>query len=126
MQAGIKTANAMSPMTEVMNHAQVEYGMRASDIPFVRRSSVVVMKFNAPSSCATQNRVIETAQRVWPTPCPGPASLPTALSGAYAVHPDSGGPSPTKNAATSTRNATSVTQKDVMLMRGNAMSSAPT
>ena len=52
--------------------------------------------------------------------------MPTALNGAYAVHPDNGGPSPTKNALMSTRNATSVTQKDIMLMRGNAMSSAPT
>src|SRR2546423_8962100 len=33
MQAGIKTADAMSPMTDVMNHAHVEYGIRATDIP---------------------------------------------------------------------------------------------
>ena len=52
--------------------------------------------------------------------------MPTALSGAYAVQPDSGGPSLTKNAASSTRNASSVTQNDIMLIRGNAMSSAPT
>ena len=64
MHAGINTAKAMSPMTDVMNHAQVEKGMRASDIPLVRRSSVVVMKFRAPSSCATQNRVMDTAHKV--------------------------------------------------------------
>ena len=82
MQAGIKTANAMRPITAVMNHAQVENGMRARDIPLVRKSSVVVMKFSDPSSCATQNRAMEIAHSVWPSPCPGPASLPTALSGA--------------------------------------------
>ena len=84
------------------------------------------MKLSEPSSCATQKIAIDTAHSVCPTPCPGPASLPTALSGAYAVQPDNGGPSPTKNAVTSTRNASSVIQNDVMLMRGNAMSAAPT
>jgi len=126
MQAGISTANAISPITAVMNHAQVENGMRASDMPLVRRSSVVAMKFRAPSSCATQKMAIEIAHSVWPSPWPGPASFPTALRGAYAVHPDRAGPSATKNEEISTRNATSVTQKDVMLIRGNAMSSAPT
>ena len=126
MQAGIRTANATSPMTEVMNHAHVAKGRRASDIPLVRRSSVVAMKLRDPSNCATQKIAMDTAHNVWPTPCPGPASLPTALSGAYAVHPDKGGPSPTKNAESSTSNASSVTQNDVMLIRGNAMSSAPT
>jgi hypothetical protein len=67
MQAGIKTANAMRPMTEVMNHAQVEYGMRPSDIPRVRRSSVVVMKFRAPRRAArtpsTRTAVVRLPRR---------------------------------------------------------------
>ena len=82
MQAGSSTEKAMRPMTEVMNQAQVEKGMRASVIPLVRRSSVVAMKLSDPSSWPTQKMAIETAQSVWPVPCPGPASLPTALSGA--------------------------------------------
>ena len=73
-------------------------GIRARVIPLVRRSSVVAMKFNAPSNEAMQKTKIERAHSVCPNPSPGPVSLPTALSGAYAVHPASGGPSPTKNA----------------------------
>ena len=64
MQAGMSTAKAISAITAVMNHAQVEYGSRASDIPLVRRSSVVAMKLRAPSSCAMQKMAIETAQSV--------------------------------------------------------------
>ena len=37
--------------------------MRASDMPLVRRSSVVEIKFSAPSSEAMQNMAIEIAQR---------------------------------------------------------------
>ena len=33
MQAGIRTANAVKPMTEVMNHAQALSGKRISDMP---------------------------------------------------------------------------------------------
>ena len=54
----------MRPITEVMNHAQVENGIRASDMPLVRRSSVVAMKFSDPSSCAMQKSPIEMTQRV--------------------------------------------------------------
>ena len=82
MQAASNTENAIRPMTDVMNHAHVENGMRASVMPFVRRSSVVATKFNDPNSCPTQKIAIESAHSVWPSPCPGPASLPTALSGA--------------------------------------------
>ena len=112
-------------MIAVMNHAQVEYGMRMNVIPFVRRSSVVAMKFSDPRSWPMQKIAIETAHNVWPSPSPGPDALPTALNGAYAVHPESAGPSGMKNAATSTAKATNVTQNDIMLKRGNAMSSAP-
>src|SRR5437879_8588376 len=110
MHAGIRTAKAMSPMTEVMNHAHVAKGRRASDMPRVRRSSVVAMKLSEPSSCATQNNPFDTAHSDCPTPCPGPASLPTALNGAYDVHPDKGGPSPTKNTEIRQRNARRGTQ----------------
>ncbi len=54
---------------------------------------MVAMKFSAPSSWPTQNSAIDTAHNVCPVPWPGPASLPTALSGAYAVQPEIGGPS---------------------------------
>src|SRR5580692_8870675 len=125
MQAGSKTAKASSAITEVTNQAQEQNGMRASDMPLVRRSSVVEIKFNAPSSEAIQNTAIEMAQRFWPMAKPGPASPPTALSGAYAVQPEIGGPSATKNAAIMNSQATKVVQKDIMLKRGKAMSSAP-
>src|SRR5258706_16004193 len=69
---------------------------------------------------------MDAAHRVWPVPCPGPATPPTELSGAYEVHPASGGPSPTKKERISTTKATNVTQKDIILKRGKAMSSAPT
>src|ERR1041385_3902604 len=111
-------------MQEVMNHAQVEIGMRISVMPFARRSKVVVMKFRDPSSCPMQKIPIEHAHSVCPIAWPGPA-LGRALRGAYAVQPERGGPSPTKNAATRTQKPTNVTQKDIMLKRGKAMSSAP-
>src|SRR5438552_10335003 len=59
--AGNNTAKANSAMQEVMNHAQVEIGMRAKVIPLVRRSRVVAMKFKAPSSEAMQKIPIEIA-----------------------------------------------------------------
>src|ERR1700704_5414001 len=123
--AGSSTANASSAMQEVINHAQDEIGMRISVMPLVRRSSVVAMKFKAPSSDATQNSAMEIPHSVCPIPRPGPASEPTALSGGYAVQPEIGGPSGTKNAAIKTTKARNVTQNDIMLNRGNAMSSAP-
>src|SRR5581483_11839758 len=124
-QAGISTAKASSEMHEVMNQAQLTMGMRAKVIPLVRKSKVVAMKFRAPSSEAIQNTKIDRPQRVCPTACPGPGSPPTALRGAYAVQPDNGGPSPTKNAETKMQNATKVVQNDIMLKRGKAISSAP-
>ena len=126
MQAGISTAKAVKPITEVMNHAQALSGRRISDMPLLRMSSVVVMKFNEPSNCPTQKMAIEEAQRTTPSPWPGPATDPTALSGAYCVQPPKVGPSATKNDAISTRNATNVTQNDIMLKCGKGMSSAPT
>src|SRR5947209_6270858 len=124
-QAGISTANASSAMHEVMNHAQLTIGMRERVIPFVRRSSVVAMKFKEPRSDAMQKTKIDNAQSVWPVAWPGPGSPPTALNGAYAVQPESGGPSPTKNDETRMQNATKVVQNDIMLKRGKAISSAP-
>ena len=52
MQAGSSTENAMRPITEVMNHAQVENGMRIRVMPLVRRSSVVAMKLSAAQQLA--------------------------------------------------------------------------
>src|SRR5277367_3933002 len=125
MQAGNKTANASKAITEVTNHAHEQNGMRASDMPLVRRSRVVEMKFSAPNSDAIQKIAIEMAQRFWPMAKPGPASPPTALNGAYAVQPEIGGPSATKKAAIINSQAANVVQKDIMLKRGKAMSSAP-
>jgi len=50
MQAGIRTANAVKPMMEVMNQAQLLSGSRHRLMPLVRMFSVVVMKFNEPSN----------------------------------------------------------------------------
>ena len=66
--AGSSTANASSEMHEVMNHAQLTIGMRASVMPLVRRSSVVAIKFSEPSSEAMQKTKMESPQRVCPKP----------------------------------------------------------
>src|SRR5882724_4562272 len=115
MQAGMSTAKAARPMQEVMNHAQALSGSRHRLMPRVRISSVVVMKFNEPSNWPTQKMPIESAHRTTPDPSPGPPTSPIALSGAYWVQPPRVGPVPTKNEDTRTRNATKVTQKDIML-----------
>src|ERR1700745_774556 len=125
-QAGIRTAKAVRPIQEVMNHAQVLKGRTEILIPLVRMSRVVVMKFKDPSNCPIQKSPMEHAQRTTPLPSPGPATAPTALSGAYCVQPPRVGPSPTKNDETSTTKAANVTQKDIMLKRGKGISSAPT
>ena len=59
-----------------------------------------------------------------PSPSPGPADG-SALSGAYPVHPCSGAPPVTKNAAMITMNATNVVQNESMFRTGNAISGAP-
>src|SRR5216684_5879247 len=125
MQAGISTANAVKPMTEVMNQPQALSGSRIRDMPLQRMSSVVVMKFKAPSNWPMQNRQIELAQRTTPRPSPGPPASPIALNGAYWVQPPRLGPLPVKNDAMRTQKATNVIQNDIMLNRGNGMSSAP-
>ena len=58
-------------------------------------------------------------------PSPGPVSGPAALSGGYAVQPESGAPPCTKNAASITTSARKVVQNDIMLSTGKAISSAP-
>src|SRR5579862_3763317 len=112
MHAGIKTANAVNPMDEVINQAHALSGNR--------------MKFNDPSSWPTQNKAIDVIHRTTPNPWPGPEIEPTAFSGAYCVQPPRVGPSPTKNDDMSTRKETKVTQNDIMLKRGKGISSAPT
>src|SRR5581483_3841143 len=62
--AGISTENAINPMTDVMNQAHVQYGSRANDMPFVRKSNVVAMKLSEPSSCPMQKNRMEKAQSV--------------------------------------------------------------
>src|SRR5260370_28345246 len=126
IQAGINTAKAVSPIQEVMNHAQALSGSRMRLIPLTRRSSVVLMKFNDPSNWPIQKSAIEVAQRTTPRPWPGPAIPPTALSGAYWVQPPRVGPSPRKNDDIRTMKARNVTQNDIMLNHGKGMSSAPT
>src|ERR1043166_5455078 len=84
------TGNDNNASTAVVNHAQQVSGMRINDMPFVRMFSNVVMKFNAPSSEPTQKIAMLMTQRFMPAPCPGPAIFPTALNGAYAVHPPIG------------------------------------
>src|SRR5208283_5804427 len=126
IHAGINTANAVSPMHEVMNHAHAVSGRRRRLIPLTRRSSVVVMKFSEPTNWPTQNSAMEAAQSTTPRPWPGPATEPTAFSGAYWVQPPRVGPSPRTNDDIKTKNAVNVTQNDIMLNRGNGISSAPT
>src|ERR1043166_2514114 len=84
------TGNDNSASTAVVNQAQQVSGMRINDMPFVRMFKSVVMKFNAPSSEPTQKIAMLMTQRFMPAPCPGPAIFPTALNGAYAVHPPIG------------------------------------
>src|SRR5271157_4073028 len=125
MVAGINTANAVRPMQEVINHAQAVTGKRFKVIPLQRISSTVEIKFRAPSNWPMQKTPRAAAQMTCPVPSPGPAALPIALKGAYAVQPARGGPSLTKNAVIRMQNAVKVTQKDIMLKCGNGMSSAP-
>jgi hypothetical protein len=66
----------------VVNHAQTVSGIRIRDIPGARRFNVVVRKFSEVSREATQKMAILIIQRVCPSPCPGPAISPKALSGA--------------------------------------------
>src|SRR2546421_12991872 len=91
IQAGRSTANASKGMQEVMNHAQVQIGMRIRVMPLARKSSVVAMKLSAPSRDPTQKMAIEIPQRFIPQPLPGPPSVPLALSGPQEVHRESGG-----------------------------------
>src|SRR6516162_8316875 len=125
MHAGRSTAKANSAMQDVMNHPQVQMGMHMNVMPLARRSSVVAMKLSAPSSEAIQKMAMDKPHRLAPHCIPGPASLPMALSGVYSVQPAMGGPSGMTNASIRTTQARKVIQKDIMLKRGKAMSSAP-
>ena len=98
--------------------------MRIMVMPLARRSSVVVMKFSAPISDATQKIAMLVIQRSAPSPSPGPADG-MALNGGYPVQPCSGAPPDTKNAAMIVTKATNVVQNESMFKTGNAMSGAP-
>src|SRR5882724_10709769 len=118
------TPNASSPRIAVMNHDHTVSGMRIIDMPLARRSSVVVMKFNAPISDAAQKIAMLVIHRSAPNPSPGPVDW-TALNGGYPVHPCRGAPPVTKKAAIMIMNATKVVQNESMFRTGNAISGAP-
>ncbi len=119
------TPKPNSPSTAVTSHVQQVIGMRISFIPLQRRSRAVVMKLMELIAWPRQKIAILRIQTVWPRPCPGPATRPTALRGGYAVHPDIGPPPATKNVDSITSRETSVVQKESMLSTGNAISAAP-
>ena len=108
-----------------MNHAQTVSGIRNSVMPFALRFSVVVRKFSDVNSEPTQNIAMLMAHSVCPNPRPGPATWPSALNGAYAVHPEIGAPPVTNSAEIITHHETKVTQNESMLSVGKAMSRAP-
>src|SRR6185369_5724622 len=124
MPAANKTGNDSNARTAVVNQAQHVRGSRISDIPGARMFNIVVMKFRAPKSDATQNKAMLVIHKITPSPCPGPALSPSALSGAYPVQPPIGpmtlimfGSSTKKlvqNASINTTSATKVIQNDNM------------
>ena len=65
----------------VTNQPQTVSGRRIMVRPLARMSMVVVMKFRAPRSEATQNKAMLTTHRLCPVPNPGPAISPSALRG---------------------------------------------
>ena len=80
--AASSTAKPSSPRMAVTSQVQQVSGMRISDMPLQRRSTVVAMKLMAPISDAPQKIAMLMIQSVLPHALrPGPASAPTALSG---------------------------------------------
>ena len=65
----------------VTNQFQQVSGICISGISGERRSITVAMTLIAVSSEPTANAPILKNQSVWPSPSPGPAIAPTALSG---------------------------------------------
>ena len=63
----------------VTNQVQQVSGIRIMVRPLARRSSVVTMKFSAPSSEAMQKTAIDASHRSWPMP--GSVASGKALSG---------------------------------------------
>ena len=61
MHAGIRTAKAAKPISEVINHAHTVNGMRES-VTLVRISRVVGMKLRDPSNWPMQKIAIDAAQ----------------------------------------------------------------
>src|SRR5690348_11923353 len=121
MQAARSTPNASSARHAVMNHPQTVKGMRISERPLARRSMVVPRKLIADISEPPQKSAMLTTHRVWPNPKPGPATSPTALSGAYDVQPLIEAPPGTNAEASSAIIARNVVQNESMLMVGKAM-----
>src|SRR5580700_10247541 len=94
-----------------MNQDHTVNGMRIIVMPLARISSVVVRKFSAPISDATQKIAMLVIHKSAPSPSPGPADG-SALNGAYPVHPCNGAPPVTKNAAMIVTNAIKVVQNE--------------
>ena len=119
------TLNASRLRIAVTSQAHTVSGMRHSVMPGARRSTVVAIKFSEPSGDAAEKIRMPASQSVWPMPSPGPVISPMPLSGGYAVQPLMGAPPGTAKAASTQKNAISVSQNDSILRRGNAISGAP-
>ena len=72
-----RTGKASSARMAVVNHAHTVSGIRSSDMPRARRLRVVVRKFRAVSSEATQKIAMLITHSVCPVPNPGPATCPS-------------------------------------------------
>src|SRR6202035_4452070 len=86
MTAEKSERNASSPTFAVLNQRNDLSGMSIIDIPLVRMSSVVVIKFSALINAPMQNSAMLMIHKSAPAPSPGPADC-TALNGGYPVHP---------------------------------------
>jgi len=118
MAHACNTGNARSRSTTVTSWAHTNTGIRPRLIPLARMFSVVTMKFTEPSSDEAMMMTIAISQIVWP----GGAATD---KGAYDVQPDCAAPPGARNADSITMPPTRKAQYDIMLRRGNAMSSAP-
>src|SRR5258708_24377273 len=65
-QAARRMLKISEPKIAVRNHAHTVRGMRGRDIPFVRRSLTVTLKFNALNSDATQKSATLTTHNFKP------------------------------------------------------------
>ncbi len=100
------------------NQFQQVIGICISAMPGARRSITVAMILMELSSEPTQKIAMLNSHSVCPRPSPGPVIAPMALSGGYAVQPDSGPPpGPTNEAIRTTKDA-AIIQNELALSRG--------